>query len=456
MDRAVGDQVIGGTLNRGGSFVLRAQRVGRDTTLAQIVRMVEEAQGSKAPVQRLADTVASYFVPAILVLALLTFVAWMLLASDVTLALQAAIAVLIVACPCALGLATPTAIMVGTGRAAELGILIRGGEALEAAQRVTTVVLDKTGTLTRGKLSVTRVVAAAGRTDTEVLRLAAAAEVGSEHPVGESIVELALGRGLQVGRAEHFEALAGRGVRAAVEGRDVLIGTDGLLRQFDVAEDADLARVAASLTTVGVSPTYVALDGRMAGVIGVQDTLKANSRQAVAQLSALGLEVWLLSGDNRATTSSIAALVGIPSERVVAEVLPDQKAAHVQRLQDEGRVVAMVGDGINDAPALARSSLGIAIGTGADVAMAASDVTLIGGDLLGIVTAIRLSRATVRTIKQGLFWAFAYNVVLIPVAMGVLYPFSGVMLSPVLAAGAMALSSVSVVTNALRLRRFHR
>ncbi|MBV9601469.1 MAG: copper-translocating P-type ATPase [Chloroflexi bacterium] len=454
VDRSIGDRVIGGTLNRSGSFVMRAQRVGRDTALAQIVRMVEDAQGSKAPVQRLADTVASYFVPAILVLSLVTFVAWVVLAADVTLALQAAIAVLIVACPCALGLATPTAIMVGTGRAAELGILIRGGEALEAAQRIDTLVLDKTGTLTRGKPSVTQIVAAAGMDTAQLLRLAAAAEVGSEHPVGEAIVEHARALSLDAGRAEGFESLGGRGVRALVDGHALVIGTPGLLQQLHVGDDAELSVAAERMTATGVSPTYVGVDGRLAGLIGVQDTLKPDSRAAVEQLSGLGLETWVLSGDNRSTTSAIAEQVGIAADHVLAEVLPDQKATHVQSLQDAGRVVAMVGDGINDAPALARATLGIAIGTGADVALAASDVTLIGGDLLGIVTAISLSRATVRTIKQGLFWAFAYNVVLIPVAMGALYPWFGIMLSPVLAAAAMAMSSVSVVANALRLRRF--
>jgi Cu+-exporting ATPase len=462
VEKGPGDEVIGATLNIAGSFIFRATKVGRDTALAQIVRMVEEAQGSKAPMQRLADTIAGYFVPAVLALAALTFVGWLILGPDprLTHALTAAIAVLVIACPCALGLAAPTAIMVGTGKAAENGVLVRGGEALEMTRRITTVVLDKTGTLTRGKPAVTDVVLSgdgaapdSGLRTQDVLRLAAAVEVGSEHPLGAAIVARAQELDLELPKAEYFQTFAGRGVQARVEGREVVLGNHALMQDYGIALDGIEAR-AEELARSGATPMYVAVDGRIAGLIAVADPLKPESREAVAELKALGLDVWMLTGDNRVTAAAIAQQAGI--EHVLAEVLPEQKAENVKALQAEGRVVAMVGDGINDAPALAQADLGIAIGTGTDVAMAASDITLIGGDLRGIVTAIDLSRKTVATIKQGLFWAFAYNVVLIPVAMGALYPFFGVQLSPVLAAAAMAMSSVSVVTNALRLRGFRR
>jgi Cu+-exporting ATPase len=455
LEKGPGATVIGATLNKTGSFVFEATKVGQDTTLAQIVRLVEEAQGSKAPMQRLADTVAGYFVPVVLVLAALTFAGWLLFgpAPALTMALTAAIAVLIIACPCALGLATPTAIMVGTGKAAEHGILIRGGEALEQARKIDTIVLDKTGTLTRGKAAVTQVVAADGFPESELLRLAAAAEVGSEHPLGEAIIERARELGLDLPKTEAFEAITGKGVRARADGHDIALGNRALMAQVGVSLDGLDAR-AQELARRGVTPMYVAVDGRSAGLIAVADTLKSESRAAVEQLKALRLAVWMLTGDSRATAEAIAQQVEIA--HVLAEVLPEQKAATVQELQAQGKVVAMVGDGINDAPALAQADLGIAIGTGTDVAMAASDITLVGGDLRHIVTAIALSRKTVGVIKQGLFWAFAYNVLLIPVAMGALYPVFGVLLDPVLAAAAMAMSSASVVSNALRLRRFRR
>ncbi|HSR25347.1 MAG TPA: heavy metal translocating P-type ATPase [Candidatus Eisenbacteria bacterium] len=448
VDKEPGDPVIGATLNTAGSFLFRASRVGRDTTLASIVRMVEEAQGSKAPIQRLADTVSSYFVPAILALSALTLAGWLALGPEprVTDALQAAVAVLIIACPCALGLATPTAIMVGTGRAAELGILIRGGEALEQARRIDTVVLDKTGTLTRGRPEVRAVIATEGWEPEQVLRLAAAVEVPSEHPLGVAIVAHARERSADLPPVRDFEYAPGRGVSGSVEGRAVLVGSVGRVQAAGLAAEAE--RAAAS----GATPLAVAVDGRAAGLVVLADALKPESRQAVSELRALGLDVWMLTGDRRATAQAVAAEAGI--DHVEAEVLPADKGAVVGRLQARGRRVGMVGDGINDAPALARADLGIAIGTGTDVAMAASDVTLVGGDLRGVVTGIALSRRTVGAIKAGLFWAFAYNVLLVPVATGALYPWLGVLLSPVLAAAAMAMSSVSVVTNALRLRGF--
>ncbi|HUE75891.1 MAG TPA: heavy metal translocating P-type ATPase, partial [Chloroflexota bacterium] len=362
-------------------------------------------------------------------------------------------AVLIIACPCALGLATPTAIMVGTGKAAEHGVLIRGGEALEQARRIDTIVLDKTGTLTRGRPAVTRVLASDGIAERDLLRLAAAAEVGSEHPLGEAIVARAHEQGLELPRAEHFQSITGKGIQAMVEGRELLLGNLALMRDQGVNLGGLVAQ-SDEISRSGATPMFVAVGGQSVGLIAVADTLKPESVVAVEQLRALGLDVWMLTGDNRRTAEAIAREVGI--DNVLADVMPDQKSEKVKALQAEGKVVAMVGDGINDAPALAQADLGIAIGTGTDVAMAASDVTLIGGDLRSIVTAIALSRKTVGVIKQGLFWAFAYNVALIPVAMGALYPLFGVLFNPVLAAAAMAMSSVSVVTNALRLRRFRR
>jgi P-type Cu+ transporter len=453
VEKEPGDTVIGATLNKTGGFVFRATKVGRDTTLAQIVRLVEEAQGSKAPMQRMADTISSYFVPIVLVLAALTLGAWLVFGPSPVFALTATIAVLIIACPCALGLATPTAIMVGTGKAAEYGILVRGGEALEMTRKIDTIVLDKTGTLTRGKPAVTAVVPANGMPEAELLRLAAAAEVGSEHPLGEAIVIRAREQALALPSAADFRSVTGKGVAATVDGRALEIGNRALMEQSGVALDGLTAR-AAELARNGATPMYVAVDGRPAGLIAVADTLKPESREAIAELGALGLEVWMLTGDNRATAEAIAREVGIAPSRVLAEVLPEEKAAQVSALQAQGKTVAMVGDGINDAPALAQADLGIAIGTGTDVAIAASDITLVGGDLRTIVTAIALSRKTVGTIKQGLFWAFGYNVVLIPVAMGLLWPPFGILLNPVLAAAAMAMSSVAVVTNALRLRGF--
>jgi Cu+-exporting ATPase len=441
--------VIGATLNTSGSFVMRAERVGPDTTLAQIVSLVERAQGSKAPIQRLADRVTGWFVPAVLAIAALTFAIWLVFGPSPSLpfALSTAIAVLIIACPCAMGLATPTAIMVGTGKGAENGILIRDGAALEDAQRVTAVVLDKTGTITAGRPTVTALHPAPGMSEDELLRLAASAERGSEHPLAEAIVRHATERGIATVDSGDFEATAGRGVRATVDGATILVGTPAFLaeRGVDTGDADDLG------TATGA---WVARDGHPIGVIGLADTVKPGAAEAIGRLQRSGVEVWMLTGDRRETAEAIGAQVGIGLERIVAEVLPADKAAAVTRLQAGGEIVAMVGDGINDAPALAQADVGVAIGTGADVALQASDVTLLGGDLGAVPSAVSLSRATMRTIRQNLAWAFGYNVLLIPVAAGLLYPLAGVLLTPALAAGAMALSSVSVVLNSLRLRGF--
>jgi Cu+-exporting ATPase len=452
--KAPGDEVIGATLNTSGSFVMRAVHVGRDTALARIVELVQRAQGSKAPIQHLADRISEVFVPIVLVVAALTFIAWFVAGPEprLTLALTAFIGVVIIACPCAMGLATPTAIMVGTGVGAEAGMLIRGGEALERAGQVDTVVFDKTGTLTLGRPAVRAIVPVAGTDAARLLDLAASLERGSEHPLGEAIVRRAREDELGFLPAEGFEALAGRGVRGRVDGHEVVIGGGRLLAELGV-DMSPLVDVAASSADAGGTVSWVAVDGTLAGLVAIADPVKAEAAEAIRELTAMGLEVWLVTGDGRVTADAVARQVGIAADRVLAEVLPADKDATIARLQAEGRHVAMVGDGINDAPALARADLGVAIGTGADVAIEASDVTLVGGDPRLVASAIGLSRATIRVVRQNLFWAFAYNVLLIPVAMGALYPGFGITLNPALAAAAMALSSVAVVTNSLRLRR---
>jgi len=446
-------KVFAGTVNRTGSFIFRAARVGSETTLARIVQLVADAQGSRAPIQRLADRVAAIFVPIVLAIAGLTFLAWWIFgpAPSALYALTSAVAVLVIACPCAMGLATPTAIMVATGRGAELGILVKSATALELLDRVNTVVFDKTGTLTIGRLVVTDVMTGDGVAEDEILALAAAAEQGSEHPLGEAIVARAKERGLALPPISEFTTVPGQGIDAmAMDGR-VLLGNRALTDARGVDVEA-LASRARTLAAEGKTAVYLALGGRALGVIAVADVLKPAAAEVVEALTQRGLDVVMLTGDARPTAEAIAARAGV--KRVLAEVLPEDKARVIARLQGEGRRVAMVGDGINDAPALARADLGIAMGSGTDVAIEAADVTLVRGDLRGVVAAVDLSRRTIRIIKENLVWAFGYNVVLIPVAAGVLYPIWGVQLSPILAGAAMAFSSVSVVTNSLRLKKW--
>jgi Cu+-exporting ATPase len=451
--KRAGDTVIGATVNTTGSLRVRAAKVGADTMLAQIVRLVQQAQASKAPIQRLADAISAYFVPAVIAIAVAAFALWYTVGPSpaLTLALVSAVAVLIIACPCALGLATPLSVMVGTGKGAQAGILIRSAEALETAHKLDTVVLDKTGTVTAGKPVLTDVRPADGFTEDQLLVLVAAAEADSEHPLAAAIVAGARERGLEVPAASAFDSVTGKGVQATVNGRAVLVGTARLLA--DVATDHQLSASAEEFSTQGKTPVLAAVEGRPAGVLAVADTVKEDSAQAIAALQDLGIETVILTGDNARTAAAIAEQVGV--RRVLAEVLPEHKADEIRRLQGEGRRVGMVGDGINDAPALAQADVGLAIGTGTDVAIEAADITLISGSLSGVVTAIRLSRATMRNIKQNLFFALVYNAVGIPIAAGALYPLWGIRLSPIIAAAAMALSSLSVVTNASRLRRWH-
>ncbi len=452
--KQLGDEVIGATINKTGSFKFRATRVGKDTFLAQIVKMVQDAQGSKAPIQKLADQVTGWFVPAVITIALATFIIWFNATGNFTLATVTMVEVLIIACPCALGLATPTAVMVGTGKGAENGILIKGAESLELAHKIQIIVLDKTGTLTEGKPTVTDFVTVRGTANSnelKLLQLAASVERNSEHPLGEAVVRYAQSQEVNLIDVKDFEAIAGSGVRGVVASKSIALGTLRWMQELgcdtEYLELRGRALEAASKTVV-----WMAVEGKIEAIMGIADALKPSSAQAVKALQKLGLEVAMLTGDNRATAESIAQSAGITS--VFAEVRPHQKAAQIQALQGEGKIVAMVGDGINDAPALAASDVGIAIGTGTDVAIAASDITLISGDLQGIVTAIKLSRATMRNIRENLFFAFIYNIAGIPIAAGILFPIFGGLLNPIIAGAAMAFSSVSVVSNALRLRNF--
>jgi P-type Cu+ transporter len=448
-----GEVVIGATVNQTGAFRFEATNVGSDTLLAQIIRLVEQAQASKAPIQRLADQVSSYFVPAVIFIAIATFAVWFVAGPppELTLALVSAVAVLIIACPCALGLATPLSVMVGAGKGAEAGILIRSAEALETSHKLDTIVLDKTGTITRGEPRLTDIVPAAGFSSDELLGLVASAETSSEHPLGQAVVRGAAEREISLAEPSDFDSITGKGIRAAIDGRRVLVGRAQLLADAGV-DVGGLAADADRLSVAGKTPILAAVDGRPAGVIAVADTVKDDSRAAITALRKLDLEVVMITGDNSRAAAAIARDVGVG--RVLAEVLPEHKALEIRRLQDEGRLVGMVGDGINDAPALAQADVGFAIGTGTDVAIEASDVTLISGALAGVVTAVELSRATMRNIRQNLFLAFVYNIAGIPLAAGVLYPFTGWRLSPIIAAAAMAASSLSVVGNADRLRRF--
>jgi len=446
------DPVTGGTLNKSGTFIMRAERVGRDTLLAQIVRMVSEAQRSRAPIQGLADQVAGWFVPAVVLMSLATFLVWGLLGPQprLTHALVNAVAVLIIACPCALGLATPMSIMVGTGRGATAGVLIKNAEALENMEKIDTLVIDKTGTLTEGRPRLTAVRGAGNFTEQEVLQLAASLEQGSEHPLAEAIVEEAKGKGLQLFAVEEFASETGKGVMGQVNGRRVAVGNHKLLEAFGT-DPGDLAGQAEELRRTGATAMFVAIDGQPAGLLGVADPIKSTTPEAIRRLKALGLHIVMLTGDSRTTAEAVARELGI--DEVEAEVSPDRKNEVVRQLQEQGRTVVMAGDGINDAPALAQAQVGIAMGSGTEVAMESAGITLVKGDLTGIVKAVSLSRATMRNIRQNLFFAFVYNSLGVPVAAGVLYPFFGLLLSPMIAAAAMSLSSVSVVGNALRLRK---
>ena len=452
VEKGAGDEVIGATINKSGSFKYRATKVGRESMLSQIINMVQEAQGSKPPIARLADKIASIFVPAVMGIATLTFLIWFVFGPEpaFTYAMLNFVAVLIIACPCALGLATPTSIMVGMGKGAENGILIRGAEALETAHKINVIVFDKTGTLTKGEPVVTDIIAT-GSNESDLLFYSASAEKGSEHPLGEAIVNMAKQRSIELEDPADFQAVHGQGIRAMINTKPVLLGNAEFMNNEQV-DIKDLIQKAGRLSSEGKSPMYVAADGKAIGIIAVSDTLKESSISAIKALRQLGVKTAMLTGDNKRTAGAIAKLAGI--DTVLAEVLPEDKANEIKRLQAENKVIAMVGDGINDAPALAQADVGISIGTGTDVAMEASDITLISGDLRGVVTAIALSRATIRNIRQNLFLAFIYNTVLIPVAAGILFPFFGILLNPMFAAAAMGMSSVTVITNALRLRKF--
>jgi len=447
-----GGEVIGATINKTGSFRFRATRVGKETALAQIIQLVQDAQGSKAPIQRLADVIAGYFVPIVISIAIATFIIWFNFGPEpvLTFSLLNFVAVMIIACPCALGLATPTAVMVGTGKGAENGVLIKGGESLETAHKIDTVVFDKTGTLTKGEPEVVDIFTLDSFTEVDVLKFAASAEKASEHPLGEAIVKKADERNIFLQDPQQFEAIEGRGIKAVVSGEDVLIGSAKLMKIQSIKCDG-LMDKAEEAALEGKTPVCVALNGKAAGLLSITDPLKDDSVEAVAKLKKMGLDVAMLTGDNHKTAEAIARKVGI--EKVMSEVLPQDKVEEIKKLQAEGKKVAMVGDGINDAPALVQADVGIAIGSGTDVAMEASDITLIKENLTGVVSAVELSKKTVRTIKQNLFWAFIYNAIGIPIAAGILYPFFGILLSPIVASAAMAFSSVSVVSNSLRLKR---
>jgi Cu+-exporting ATPase len=450
VEKYAGSKVVGASINKNGTIRFKATKVGKDTTLAQIIKLVEDAQGSKAPIAKLADIIAGYFVPVVIAIAVLAGVAWYISGESLIFSLTIFISVLVIACPCALGLATPTAIMVGTGKGAEYGVLIKGGEALETAHRIKTIVFDKTGTITEGKPKVTDIITAEGMDETELLRLSASAERGSEHPLGEAIVNEAKDKKMDLLEVESFEAIPGQGIEVVIKGRKMLLGNKKLMDSRNI--EITLQKESDRLAGEGKTPMFVAIDNKLAGIIAVADVMKPSSKRAIEKLHEMGIEVAMITGDNRRTAEAIAKQAGI--DRVLAEVLPQDKAKEVQKLQAEGKKVAMVGDGINDAPALAQADIGIAIGSGTDVAMESADIVLMRSDLMDVPAAIELSRRTIRNIKQNLFWAFGYNTAGIPIAAGVLHIFGGPLLSPMIAAAAMAFSSVSVLTNALRLKRF--
>lgn len=451
VEKNVGDGIIGASINKNGSIKYRATRVGKDTALAQIIKLVEDAQGSKAPIAKLADIISGYFVPIVISLAIIAGLGWFIAGEGGVFSLTIFISVLVIACPCALGLATPTAIMVGTGKGAEYGVLIKSGVALETAHKIGTIVFDKTGTITEGKPRVTDVVASNGISEKDLLQLAASAEKGSEHPLGEAIVKGAEEQGMEFKKLDSFRAIPGLGIEVKIDGRNILLGNRKLMNESNISL-GELEETSDKLAGEGKTPMYIGIDGRIAGIIAVADTVKENSKRAIERLHGMGIEVAMITGDNKRTAEAIAKQVGI--DRILAEVLPQDKANEVKKLQAEGKKVAMVGDGINDAPALAQADIGIAIGSGTDVAMESADIVLMRSDLMDVPTAIQLSKSTIRNIKQNLFWAFGYNTLGIPVAMGLLHIFGGPLMSPMLAAAAMSLSSVSVLTNALRLKRF--
>ena len=451
VEKTVGDKIIGASINKNGSIKYKATRVGKDTALAQIIKLVEDAQGSKAPIAKMADIISGYFVPVVLALALISSFSWYMSGETAVFALTIFISVLVIACPCALGLATPTAIMVGTGKGAEYGVLIKSGAALETAHKIQTIVFDKTGTITEGKPKVTDVVVTNGISEEYLLQLAASAEKGSEHPLGEAIVKGAQEKGIEFKKLDFFKAIPGHGIQVKIDGKDILLGNRKLMVESTISLE-DLEETSHNLAGEGKTPMYISIDGKIAGIIAVADTVKESSRRAIEKLHEMGIEVAMITGDNKRTAEAIARQVGI--DKILAEVLPQDKANEVKKLQGAGRKVAMVGDGINDAPALAQADIGIAIGSGTDVAMESADIVLMRSDLMDVPTAIQLSKKTIRNIKQNLFWAFGYNTLGIPVAMGILYIFNGPLLTPIIAAAAMSFSSVSVLLNALRLKGF--